>query len=46
VKDDLTGVVEAAQVHGTGVQVDAAIKLMLLVLEAPVMVSFGMGPGA
>jgi hypothetical protein len=39
-------VIEDAQLHGTGVQVDAAIESMWLVVETPVMISFGMGPGA
>jgi hypothetical protein len=45
-EDDLVVVVEEAQVHGAGMQVDATIELMWLVVVAPVMVSFGMGPGA
>jgi hypothetical protein len=46
VADDLTVVVEDAQVHGTGVQVAATIESMWLVVETHVMISFGMGPGA
>jgi hypothetical protein len=46
VADALAALVEDAQVHGTGVQVDAAIESMWLVVETPVMISFGMGPGA
>jgi hypothetical protein len=34
VVDDLAGAVEDAQVHGPGVQIDAAVKSMLLGVEA------------
>jgi hypothetical protein len=46
VQDDLAALVEDAQVHGTGVQVDAAIESMSLDVETPVVISFGMGPEA
>jgi hypothetical protein len=46
VKDVLAGVVEDTQGHGAGVQVDAAIESVLLVVVALGMVSFGMDPGA
>jgi hypothetical protein len=46
VEDDLAALVKEAQVHGTGVQVDATVELVRLVVETPDMISFGMGPGA
>jgi hypothetical protein len=44
VEDDLAGVVEDAQLHGPGMQVDAAVESVLLVVEAHAWSSLGMGP--
>src|SRR5262249_13022798 len=34
VEDDLAGLIEDAQVHGSGVQIDAAVESVLMIVEA------------
>jgi hypothetical protein len=46
VADDLAALVEEVQVHGTGVQIDATVELVRLLVETHVMISIGMGPVA
>src|SRR5207245_1893731 len=44
VEDDLALAVEDAQVHGPGMEIDAAVESVLAVVEAHTWSSLGMGP--
>ena len=44
-QDNFTGVIDEAHIHGSGVQIDPAVKCVRLIVE-PHTVYFGKGPGA